>query len=1015
MVDAAENGGNASNGNTYGGVTWAGCLCARIGPYKFDNTGPTINSVTKNPSGWTNGNVTLTVSATDSNAGIATTGGYSFNNGNSWQDGNTKEYTANENNIQVQVKDKLGNISSTSVDITNIDTTAPTISISMTTANQNNWTKTKSVTITVSDTGGSGLNSGNVYEYALSTSNSTAPTTGWGNTYTSGTAFTIGSGLDGTYYLWVNKIVDNAGNWSNNNNYTCYATGLKFDNTPIPASGTVLNSDTPGILFRPYNGEGIYNKSYTVSVYAVDSNQASDNTITLKYVWSTSTTAPADASFTNTASNEQSPAEGGKILNDHIVGSGYTGDYYLWLRVSDKAGNVTKMSSGLFKFDNTAPTIEFTYSTTNTSYLKSQTVVINLTDNVGFDFTNHPGYYKWGSAPTTSSYDGTITSTSTTVTRNTGTGTYKLYVLAYDALENSSPGTTADIKLDNTVPSAVAFATNGSTAYAKSRSTVVTITDGHSGVSGVTQYYLWSTSSSGVTTENITGETDATVSGTFNSGGTVSLSGKNGDWYLWISARDALGNVKDPVKSNVFKLDNTKNTFTVSLENGTTYTQKKKLTFVGNWSVDSLSGIYGYYCFSTNSNLTTWGGDESGTLFSNKRANTTVTPDVGGTLTGSNYYMYVYLKDYAGNYGTCSSSGGTAVTVGTISAYRFGGNYAFDNTKPTITFSPEPDTTWRRSLSITVTVTDGQVGTLGTLKYQWAQTDNEEELEPWTSATEFTVNASTHQTTIPGNGFTSANNYYLWVQAPDSLGNVLVDKGGPYYVDNTLPTITLSVTSASTWTKTKTATITWQDTHSGLNSSNEYKYAVTTSSSTVPTSWTTVTSFTTNTATKRVAKPSIGSGLNGTYYLWVAAISDNTSPTVYTCSNATSSILYFDNTAVPDANITISPGSAPTYTKSKTITVTATDTNRATSPDNTLTLKYLWTTSSTEPSSSSFGNASTGTGGYKTQSITNNTLTGQYYLWVQVTDKAGNITTKRGGLYYFDNTAPIIRYNPPGS
>ncbi|MCL2342107.1 MAG: Ig-like domain-containing protein, partial [Firmicutes bacterium] len=96
-----------------------------------------------------------------------------------------------------------------------IDNTKPTINVGV--APLSDPCKSTSVTITAADPAAgsvaSGLSGTNAYEYQLSTSNMAAPTGSW-TPYTSGTPFTIGTGMDGTYYLWVKAVNDNAGNTS---------------------------------------------------------------------------------------------------------------------------------------------------------------------------------------------------------------------------------------------------------------------------------------------------------------------------------------------------------------------------------------------------------------------------------------------------------------------------------------------------------------------------------------------------------------------------------------------------------------------------------------------------------------------------------------------------------------------------------------------------------------------------------------------------------------------------------
>lgn len=76
-----------------------------------DQISPVINSVTGNPTTWTDSDVTLTVNATDSQSGIKE---YSFDGGATWQTGNTKTYSSNTTIAAntIKVKDNAGNIAS---------------------------------------------------------------------------------------------------------------------------------------------------------------------------------------------------------------------------------------------------------------------------------------------------------------------------------------------------------------------------------------------------------------------------------------------------------------------------------------------------------------------------------------------------------------------------------------------------------------------------------------------------------------------------------------------------------------------------------------------------------------------------------------------------------------------------------------------------------------------------------------------------------------------------------------
>lgn len=125
----------------------------------IDKIAPSISAVTKSTEDWTNGNVTITVNASDEQSGLAEQA-YSFDGGETWQAENTKEYNENTRNIQIQVKDSVGNISqyNQSIEITNIDKTEPEINtgsiIQTTVTDRNNseqYIAELSTTITITE------------------------------------------------------------------------------------------------------------------------------------------------------------------------------------------------------------------------------------------------------------------------------------------------------------------------------------------------------------------------------------------------------------------------------------------------------------------------------------------------------------------------------------------------------------------------------------------------------------------------------------------------------------------------------------------------------------------------------------------------------------------------------------------------------------------------------------------------------------------------------------------------
>ncbi len=146
-----------------------------------------------------------------------------------------------------------------------LDTVGPVISVtparSINPNAAHNAVRNLDVTISVAEDG-SGLAADNVYEYGLSRSQSTPPTS-W-NTYKTGAptqsfdaVVNIGSGLNGAYYLWVRQVQDNAGNESTSSVMSSVKSGsmmyhvcgmYTFDNTAPTGTVTYIeNNQTLGI------------------------------------------------------------------------------------------------------------------------------------------------------------------------------------------------------------------------------------------------------------------------------------------------------------------------------------------------------------------------------------------------------------------------------------------------------------------------------------------------------------------------------------------------------------------------------------------------------------------------------------------------------------------------------------------------------------------------------------------------------------------------------------------------
>lgn len=125
----------------------------------IDQTAPVISEVVLSPKDWTSKAVTVTVKASDSQSGLASKP-YSFDGGN-YTESNSITVTANRN-VSISVKDAVGNVTSKTISVTNIDTTNPVVGAM--TPNTTAWTnKDVKVTVSASD-GQSGLD-GKPYSY----------------------------------------------------------------------------------------------------------------------------------------------------------------------------------------------------------------------------------------------------------------------------------------------------------------------------------------------------------------------------------------------------------------------------------------------------------------------------------------------------------------------------------------------------------------------------------------------------------------------------------------------------------------------------------------------------------------------------------------------------------------------------------------------------------------------------------------------------------------------------------
>ena len=375
---------------------------------------PTITAKLNNSSGatytsgtWTNQNVFIQLTDTNVGAGIQE---YQWYENGAWTTraltttNNVGEitYTVNrDETIRFRAIDNNGVISEEGTIVIRRDATNPTITVSPASATV---CKTKSVTITAEDTGGSGLSNNNSYQYYLSTSGTALSGGSWTN-YTSATAFTIGSGKNGTFYLFVKRVSDNVGNIS-----TANGTAQAVSGTTYQKFGTyVFDNTAPTVMI---NTESMYVTDGIVT--RLDgTNNANGSHISSGTTWS-------DIS--------------GNSKNGTITG-GTWGANYLEFNGSSSWVNLGVMNSNY-------QTIDVTFSTDT---IKNQCIIGNWEGGGGGIYLNANGYivgeYYVGSYKTLTSnvkvetgkvYNAQVTFDGTTV---------KLYVDGILAISTAASGT----------------------------------------------------------------------------------------------------------------------------------------------------------------------------------------------------------------------------------------------------------------------------------------------------------------------------------------------------------------------------------------------------------------------------------------------------------------------------------------------------------------------------------------------------------------------------------------------
>jgi large repetitive protein len=908
--------------------TSANTTITRSNIFNIDNTVPTVAFGTNGSETYAQSGST-TVTTADAHQGTVSTRQYqwttsttapatgsfsvSFTSGNSIS---TPAGVTGDYYLWIKAVDGLGNETITRSNRFRLDNTVPTVAFG--TNGSETYAQSGSTTVTTTDAH-QGTVATRQYQWTTST---TAPATGsFSVSFTSGNSISTPAGVTGDYYLWI-KAVDGLGNET-----ITRSNRFRLDNTvPTVAFGT--------------NGSETYAQSRSTTVTTTDAHQGT--VPTRQYQWTTSTTAPATGSFS------VSFTSGGTITTPVA-----TGDYYLWIKAVDGAGNENITRSNRFRLDNTAPVITLLGSTP-------------VTISVGASYTD-------AGATASDNINGNITAsivTNNPVNINV-VGTYTVTYNVTDLSGNAATQVTRTVNVTDPNPPVITFGTNGNATYAKTRSSTINVTD-DTAVDNASLKYQWTTST--------TAPSEVSFSLTFTNNNSVSSpAGVTGTYYLWALAKDTGGNTTIE-RTNAFNLDNTIPVITMTGSSPINHPVGTAYTDAGATATDGIDG-------NLTSSISTNNGVNINTLGS--------------------YSVTYNVSDSSGNNAT-QVTRTVNVVDNSIPTVAFGTNgnatYAKSrSTTATVSDNIQVDTNtleyqWTTStsapteVSFVTSFTNGQsintpAGVTGGY-YLWIlakdtsgntlidrsnvfNLDNTAPVITLLGTTPVTHPVGTAYSdagatasdnidgNITGSISTSSNvtpaipgSYTVTYNVTDASGNNATEVTRTVNVtDTTAPTVAFGTNGNATYAQSRSTTVTVSDNVAVNASTLEYQWTTSTSA---PTEVSFVTSFTNGQSINTPA------GVTGGYYLWILA-KDTSGNTLIDRSN----VFNLDNTAPV---ITMS-GSSPI------------DHN----------LGDTYTDAGATASDNIDGNL---TSSISTNNGVNINTAGTYYVTYNVTDSSGNAATQ---------------------
>lgn len=480
-----------------------------------------------------------------------------------------------------------------------------------------------------------------------------------------------------------------------------------------------------------------------------------------------------------------------------------------------------------------------------------------------------------------------------------------------------------NIGIDTNAPT-VSFTDPTSVLHDENYKTLVSPADNLSGIKEL--YSVWTTSSSDTAP---TFPLDSNVSGNNE----IINPTSSETYYLWIKATDNVGNSSSTKSPYTYNYDVTPPTIIITPSYISGYSAVAKVIVE---VIDTKGVVSKSYVWKDSNNTTVANGDLSDEI---------TYPDKDGI-----YSLIVTATDNVGHTTT-----------------QIKENISIDKVGPAVTFTPDGNSTWVKSKSVSVSVSDDKTGVLS-YEYQWS-TAVVAPTSGWTATSD------TSFTTPSGKSGT----YYLYIKALDNAGNIKTSVSGGFNIDNTPPTISITPNgnSGNLDNTEYEIGITVQDIITATDKLDK-KYIFSTLENASELVF--IDDITTETVTL--------SDYDETTYLYIQVIDEAGNSTLFK-----SQAFFTLDTIAPTGSITNESGD---YIKLPSVNLSFTvNDNLVANSD----IKMQLTIDGTEGEWELFSSS---------KPITFGEIEGNHTVFVKFKDKMGNVSTPYSTSFIYDKTPPII-------